>query len=129
MARHVDFDADWERFARSQSGPIIKVRGVEHQLPTSPPIVVVVTRWKLVTGQPVTIDQILDVLRLLFGDTVDQWVDAGLERQQLLHLLLAVASSWDPEPEEDAEGEAQPPGTGAPTEPSSPTSSTAGPTS
>ncbi len=127
MARHVDFDADWDRFARSQSGPTITIYGAEHVLPVSAPVAVVLMRWKLITDpESVTLDQILDVLRLLFGDTVERWVDDGIERMRLYHLIITVAAMWDPEPDE---GEAQPPATGATTDPSSPTSSTAGTTS
>lgn len=121
MARHVDFDADWERYARSQSGPTMKVYGVEHQLPVSVPVALTLLRWRLVTDPTsVLLPQVLDVLRLLFGDTVDEWITRGIERQRLYHLVLTVSALWDPDPEETAEGEAQPPETGD--APSSPTS-------
>ncbi len=136
MARNVDFDAAWDVLAGTQAAPKMTVYGEEITLPVEQPLALILLRQQLVDPEQrrhVTIERVLKALGLAFGDDiVNRWVDEkAIGMEKLALLVITVGSAWlpDPQPEEgDGEGEAQPPETGD-SDGSSPTSSTAGPTS
>lgn len=113
-----DFDAFWE----SQSKPSVSIRvfGVDHVLPPSLPAKLVLHRERVLVdlgeSGDVSVEEVAQMSRTLFGEKrVDDWLlrdDFGIDKLYDLfrHTMKLYAARGD------AEGEADPPVTGATSE-------------
>lgn len=116
MARHLDFDAAWEALSASQAAPTITIASQTVTLPKDKPVALVLLGHQLRdpdTRRDVTLTRLLEVLSIVVGaEIVEQWVAEGIGFEQLAAFAAILQGMWAKE-DDEGQGEAQPPATGA----------------